>query len=1002
MMFATWLARPCASGFDLFPFGPKEGDTANPKTDAGCGNEIKLEKPFPFYGDVFHQIWVCNNGILSFVDGVSVFSSLLDGNTFIAVFAENIDISPTIEDGNEIYWRLETELSTLKYINLIVVQNTFDRKFKATWALIVTFYKVGYSPRITDFLNTFQLVMACDDSNQCVCLLIYKEIQWTRASALQTHHAWAGFRHANGNMTLIPGSSTDSIANWPQSSNVGIDGLFIYRVDRTEVWVEHSCTFRRIEPFWAQMYYETTTFQLRDFLCNYTSSINQVPVVFIGSSFNITITATIIDGDIIEGYFPFWGKTEVAEVLPLIDGITRSDAVKVHFISPAQLSNKKNFLTTSVQTGTSGKISIGLQWESNYWATNSGVNPGDLFVTVFVIQDEETEENPFEITFETIAVPNTGNAEIPIGTNRGSLFFQIGSTNNSNCLSQSEKLSLAICANNPMTSEKPEPITEMSSCWAWYNKEIAKPSFQSSRPWYSLFGVSRGCPRRLNSRSRPTDADFARAEMRLGTYGWRYDPCCGGTPVNSCTKCRMNPGAAFCIQTPGFKTGSSADMTDNANQCCYSRSGNLLTEHDQGAGYAKTRVNRKYSHDFLRHELFPFQQCCEKESLCNLYWETRPVVIGIYRPRFRRINRGDPHFETLDGFQFTFNPLGVYNMLEKPINNDTTSFSMHVSTRRAGGGTVFSGFALRDGFTTAEFFLTVENETIVIINGTEIDATLFSELEMDTIQFSRNENSTEFNFNLQVSDFFVQASIFQPGILTLSISPPMSARGKTIGLLGNFDGVEENDLHSKDGRLIPTNSSWMTIHEEFGETWVIFEADWMFSFKIASLILNDIQGGSPYNATYTAEFESPELKQQAEEICEGDESCLLDVALTGKIEFAHNAVATKELVAQVSILNEVAESTLRGDPEVTTTTEQPQDEEETLQIDGKVLTLAAISIISSIAVLIFFISVLYLTYICLRSCSGPTSVAPNPDVFSDISNPRAQRLHVRKRFEYKG
>ena len=196
ILLTAWPLQSIVSGFDLFPFGPNAEDTANPKTDAGCGDKVTLEKPFPFYGEVYHQIWVCNNGILSFVDGTSWFRFLLENNTFIAVFAENIDISPAIEDGNQIYWRLETDVSTLKYINLIVTQNTFNKEFRSTWALIVTYYKVGYHPLMTDLLNTFQLVMACEDNNQCVCLLIYKEIQWTRSDALIPYHGFAGFYEA--------------------------------------------------------------------------------------------------------------------------------------------------------------------------------------------------------------------------------------------------------------------------------------------------------------------------------------------------------------------------------------------------------------------------------------------------------------------------------------------------------------------------------------------------------------------------------------------------------------------------------------------------------------------------------------------------------------------------------------------------------------------------------------------------------------------------------------
>ena len=106
--------------------------------------------------------------------------------------------------------------------------------------------------------------------------------------------------------------------------------------------------------------------------------------------------------------------------------------------------------------------------------------------------------------------------------------------------------------------------------------------------------------------------------------------------------------------------------------------------------------------------------------------------------------------------------------------------------------------------------------------------------------------------------------------------------------------------------------------------------------------------------------------------------------MTGKIEFAHNAVATNALMRDVAVLNEVAELSSREDQSTTTTTEQPQDE--VLHIDGKVLTLAAIAIISGIAAVVFFISVLYVTYICLRRCNESASVSPNTDVFYEMPN----------------
>ena len=60
---------------------------------------------------------------------------------------------------------------------------------------------------------------------------------------------------------------------------------------------------------------------------------------------------------------------------------------------------------------------------------------------------------------------------------------------------------------------------------------------------------------------------------------------------------------------------------------------------------------------------------------------------------------GDPHFHTLDGFQYTFNGLGEYTLIETTQGNFTLQ-GRTVKARYANGtetdATVFSAFAARD------------------------------------------------------------------------------------------------------------------------------------------------------------------------------------------------------------------------------------------------------------------------------------------------------------------
>ena len=52
------------------------------------------------------------------------------------------------------------------------------------------------------------------------------------------------------------------------------------------------------------------------------------------------------------------------------------------------------------------------------------------------------------------------------------------------------------------------------------------------------------------------------------------------------------------------------------------------------------------------------------------------------------------------------------------------------------------------------------------------------------------------------------------------------------GLLGNFDGDPVNDLETRDGLVIPSDSSLRTIHYEFGETCKSIQATGRFQLKI--------------------------------------------------------------------------------------------------------------------------------------------------------------------------
>ena len=258
---------------------------------------------------------------------------------------------------------------------------------------------------------------------------------------------------------LLPDSGTAEVANWPDSSNVGIPGLFVYRVNQSDIRAEVSCN-PQIAPFWARIYFDRTKFRLRDFLCHSARSIfytptlpkvgDLVPVAFIGKSFNVTITARVETGDVIKGQFPYWGKTEAVHVVPLIDGIVVQDAVIVNFVSPWQLYSNQVYIEKSLIPDYSGKVRMDLRWPTDFWEKFYNIEPPLLYISAFSIVDQGTQQNPYKITaFDTVAVENIGSSGMSWNASTGSLFFVIDTTDNENCIRSSSRLSMVECGKTP-------------------------------------------------------------------------------------------------------------------------------------------------------------------------------------------------------------------------------------------------------------------------------------------------------------------------------------------------------------------------------------------------------------------------------------------------------------------------------------------------------------------------------------------------------------------------
>ncbi|KAK2158335.1 hypothetical protein NP493_1807g00024 [Ridgeia piscesae] len=294
-----------------------------------------------------------------------------------------------------------------------------------------------------------------------------------------------------------------------------------------------------------------------------------------------------------------------------------------------------------------------------------------------------------------------------------------------------------------------------------------------------------------------------------------------------------------------------------SQECCYNDWGSLITSTD-GRGSHVSLVHRRWK---TVHEMFdvrPKRWCCQFSDNCEYYTYLRPIdYCWGYIPPFLGWFYGDPHIRTLDGFQYTFNGLGEYTLVETTHGN----FTLQGRTAKA-----------RDA------------------NGTETDATVFSafaarDVDSDTVHIGMNATRDGFSLTIGVS----------ARQLDITVGAPDKFKNHTKGLMGVFNGNATDDLLPPGENAVPlsNSSSEKTIFDEFGELWRILAVDSLFYYA----------SGESYSTFAHKEFKPLFLedvlknmtkaeRDKAEKTCGENKECLFDFAVTGNEDAAAATLAT--------------------------------------------------------------------------------------------------------------
>lgn len=232
---------------NFMPSGTAAGDTMGQRRDDTAEGPMVLRNPVPYFGSTYNNAYFSSNGVISFNQGVSSFTSQpfpISGKTMFSPFWSDFN---TAIEGTWSYRQLRpgADLQTASGIVNYELDDYSD--FVGTDGMIVTYDSVAHYGRSSssDRKNTVQAIVI-HDNNHSFVIFNYGDIEWTTGTAssgdscdgLGGTPAQVGFNDGNGRFFSMPGSQTNDIQNVDDWTNCKTRGRLIFKIDGEEVQAE--------------------------------------------------------------------------------------------------------------------------------------------------------------------------------------------------------------------------------------------------------------------------------------------------------------------------------------------------------------------------------------------------------------------------------------------------------------------------------------------------------------------------------------------------------------------------------------------------------------------------------------------------------------------------------------------------------------------------------------------------------------------------------------------
>ena len=341
-----------------------------------------------------------------------------------------------------------------------------------------------------------------------------------------------------------------------------------------------------------------------------------------------------------------------------------------------------------------------------------------------------------------------------------------------------------------------------------------------------------------------------------------------------------HPGSESCfVSAAPASTGSS-------QQCCYKENGNIgLGSKSVGTANIYDPTVSLVLH--YVYDVLPWILCCVQSNNCNMYKKYRPPDdCTDYEPPNIGSTNGDPHFYSLDGHQYTFNGVGEFTIVSSSLLNFT--FQARMERFQNTLASVYTAFVIQThNSSKIQLQRNALNQTIIYIDDQSFKLTDKVPLKQIangvTLLIAKDLSRLNVQFSDGVGLIIYLYSLSMSFLLQLDDSYRYSVRG----LLGNFNGLVEDDLMSPNGEFIPINSTLSQIHYQFGLHWLVNESETLFSYQ------TPFDYYSYSQPSFQPTFLSPDINQvssEVREICGTSFSCLFDAVNTGVLSFARETL----------------------------------------------------------------------------------------------------------------